>query len=512
MTRHRGSIGLVLVLAIVGMLVLPGVSMAKSRGSDVSVQQVVQVPADAWESDDTTDTAATLPAVSSHTLHIYDDLDYMVFTVETSGTPYYFETQITGGNDDFDLYMTLYSMDASGVLTGVTGQDDHDWWDAYSEYLCEELDAGTYMLEISSYDDEETGMYDLYWGEGYARRVYGADRYATAIAVSQLMNQQSWVSYDWDFDISGVVIASGSNPADGIAGAPLLGMLDAPLMLSGNMGLSGATAAEIGRVLAPEVAYMGDPLTIYILGSTSAVPGVVEDQLEQIPAVAAGMEEGLVEIVRLEGEDRFGTAAEIAYEYADVYGADTTAYLVNAYAWADSLSVSAPAVFGNRVILPSKVDTVPAETLQVIEDLGITDIVIVGSENVVSADVETDLAAMAGITSVDRVWGADRYETSLEVAMHAVDDLGMYSGAFLLASGENFPDGLCAGGMVYDMSEYGVDAPILLTRKAALSSTVTDFMDTYGQPDDLCYVLGGPAAISDEAVAELNAYRAMLTE
>lgn len=510
-TRHMRILALALVVSMLTVIAVPGFSAAKSRGTGMSVQTVITVPPDAWESDDSTATAKVLPGKSSHTLDSYDDQDWMKFTVTTANTPYVFETQITDGNDNFDLYMYLYEVEADGTLTQITETDDHDYWDAYSQTISESLDPGNYMLLVEAIEgSSETGMYDLYWTKGYARRIYGADRYSTAVEVSKLMWQQATVSYDWDFDIAGVVIASGLSPADGIAGSLLASAIDSPLLLSGASGLSAATIAEIERILRPEVYYSGDALTVYILGGTTAVPAVVETQLNASTIIRAGIKNGTLDIVRLAGADRYETAAKVAAEAFDVAGSNSHAYIVNGTAWADALAVAAPATYNSYPILSTMKDSVPQATLDAIDDLSITDVTIVGGVEVVSATVETALKALLGDANVVRIAGDDRYETAMLVAEDAVDSEGLDDDVFVLVSGENFPDALAAGAMIYLYNyEDGVQGPILLTPKASLSPYVTTFMDNYGAPNHLCYVIGGPGAVSDAAVSALNAYRNM---
>jgi putative cell wall-binding protein len=502
-------VAVTIAVAMLAVMALPGFSVAKPRGSGVGVQSVITVPADSWESDDSTATAKVLPGKSSHTLDAYEDEDWMKFSVTATDTPYVFETQITGGNDDFDLYMYLYKLEADGTLTEIDSEDDHDYWNAYSEFMSVTLDPGEYRLLVTGYDDDEqTGMYDLFWAKGYARRIYGVDRYDTAVEASKLMWQQTSVSYDWDFDIEGIVIASGLSAADGVAGSLLASAIDSPLLLAGAGGLSSGTIAEIERALRPEVYYSGDDLTIYILGGTTAVPAVVESQLKASPVIAAGIKTGMLTIKRLAGADRYKTAALIAEEADAIASVSSKAFIVNGTAWPDALSVAAPAVYGGHAILPVKTDAVPQATLDALSDLGITEVVIVGGTSVVSTGVEGSLTTLLGAGNVSRIGGMNRYETSLLVAEHAVDEEYMDDDHFILVSGENYPDALAAGPMAYMYNYgYGVQGPILLTPKAALSKYVKDFMDEYGAPEELCYVIGGPGAISDAAVGALNAYR-----
>jgi len=238
------------------------------------------------------------------------------------------------------------------------------------------------------------------------------------------------------------------------------------------------------------------------------VPAAVETQISALPAVAAALDSDQLEIVRIAGANRYDTAAQIAVEYWDTVGSSTTAYLVNGNAWADALAVAAPAVYDGRVILSSRVDTIPVETLDAMDAIGITNVVVVGGEGVINADVYADLEAMFGESSVERVWGTTRYQTAYEVAVHAVDSVGLTSEDFVLVSGEKFPDAMIAGPMTYMYtSEWGTYGPILLTPGASLAPEVTDFIDDYGFPGYIIYVVGGPTAVSDAALAELNELR-----
>jgi hypothetical protein len=84
----------------------------------------------------------------------------------------------------------------------------------------------------------------------------------------------------------------------------------------------------------------------------------------------------------------------------------------------------------------------------------------------------------------------------------------MNSDRLVLVSGANWPDALGAGPMVYQyLYGYGVEGPILLTNPTKLSSEVAAFVNEYGQPSELCYVIGGPAALSDAVLNAFNALR-----
>lgn len=93
-------------------------------------------------------------------------------------------------------------------------------------------------------------------------RVSGADRWETAVAISQ----------EHDADISVVYIASGRDFPDALAGSALAGHEDVPVLLTKPDQLPSATLAELDR-LSPE--------RVVILGGTNAVSQQVEDRLNE---------------------------------------------------------------------------------------------------------------------------------------------------------------------------------------------------------------------------------------
>lgn len=504
----RKALAFALLVCLVVAMV-PGAALAKPRGSGTSVQDVVSVPPDIYESDDTTAQAKVVPKRSVHTLDRYGDEDWCKFVVSTAGTPYVFETQILGGNIDFDLEMYIFHLNPNGTVTQINESDDHDYWDAYSQYLSWTAPAaGTYYVVVRGYSEYDTGTYALYWDTGFARRVYGSNRYNTTVEISKLMYQMYSVSYDWGFDLEGIVIASGVNPADATPGSVLAAAANGPILLSQPTGLTQETQAEIARVLRPQVYYDNQTVTLYILGGPSAVPNAVEAQLKAIPEVKSGIRNGTVVIKRLAGANRYQTAALIAEEVDSRAGLSDTAYVVGGTAWADSVSVAAPACYWGSAILPTASAALSPETAAAMTARGVTKAIIVGGPNAVSPAVEAALKAQLGAANVGRIQGANRYQTALNVAKHGVDDLGMSSRRLILVSGADWPDALGAGPMVEQYGGYDMSGPILLTAPTKLSPEVAAFVNEYGQPNDLCYVIGGPVAVSDGVLNAFNALRA----
>lgn len=228
---------------------------------------------------------------------------------------------------------------------------------------------------------------------------------------------------------------------------------------------------------------------VWVLGGTAAVSDAVLEEIEGIRHVT--------HVYRIAGGTRFETAAAVADVMDDEVGTGTTAYLVNGSAWADAIAVAPVAAWDAAPVLMTGKDSVPQPTLDWLADNGVTDVVIVGGEGVVSGAVYDQLDALY---SVERVWGQSRYETAKEIALYGVDNLGMNGALATLASGENFVDALSAAPI-----GWWTGAPLLLTPKTTLHPEVAAYFDeaggigepygTYGGIG--CYVIGGPAAISE---------------
>ncbi len=99
--------------------------------------------------------------------------------------------------------------------------------------------------------------------------------------------------------------------------------------------------------------------------------------------------------------------------------------------------------------------------------------------------------------TASRVYGDDRYETSVAVSQSAYPDPESVSVVFV-ASGENFPDGLAAG-----PAAAIAGAPLLLTEKSSLPSVTRAEIERLAP--DIIYVVGGTPAVSSSVASKLNA-------
>ena len=99
--------------------------------------------------------------------------------------------------------------------------------------------------------------------------------------------------------------------------------------------------------------------------------------------------------------------------------------------------------------------------------------------------MENEVAA-SGFSHITRIAGADRYQTSAEIA----DQLGVKAGTpLVLVSGENYPDALSVSSVAAQMQ-----LPILLVQKDGISDSVSQEIASI-KPSKV-YIIGGEGVIS----------------
>jgi putative cell wall-binding protein len=344
---------------------------------------------------------------------------------------------------------------------------------------------------------------------GLFSRLAGANRIETAVEMSRERYADGYL-----FAGGAVVLANAYSFADALAGSALAGALDGPLLLTSANALPAFVDEEIRRLESGRV---------YVLGGEGAVSTAVADAVAGIPDV---------EVIRVAGSDRIGTAAEVASATADVLAPDepaSVAFLVNGYSFPDALSAAPMAAYNWAPILLTHSGYLDERVAEILDtsEFGITDVVIVGGPAAVSASVESEVGSLlGGATHVRRIAGADRYETSRNFAVWATgaetftDTVGttadpdalftLYYDHIGVASGENFPDAL-AGGVFCGLA----GSPILLTRSRSLSPWIYDGFSqlpvgetSYYESSDLMllrsYVFGGASAVSDAVLLSLD--------
>lgn len=203
------------------------------------------------------------------------------------------------------------------------------------------------------------------------------------------------------------------------------------------------------------------------------------------------------------GANRFDTAVAVSQEsYPWGFAPDATATVVVATGrdWPDALGGTALAGALDGPVLLVDTESVPDAVMTEIGRLGAKKAVILGGTGAVSAAVQEALEATLGAGEVERIAGANRYETADAVGARVIEALGEdYGGTAFVATGGNFPDALAAAPLAA-----GLQWPLFLAHpstglsdetKAAMAD-VTDVV-----------ILGGEGAVSAATEADLKSSR-----
>lgn len=158
-----------------------------------------------------------------------------------------------------------------------------------------------------------------------------------------------------------------------------------------------------------------------IFGSSLAVPAGAESTLDALAGT----------VVRLAGDDRFATAARVASAVTAGRGLPTvelhtnattktdapnTVILAEGFTGADALAIGPFAAGWNVPVLLTASDELPTATRNALLSLTPDTIVVLGGVGAVSDDVAAAAAEASGGATVERIAGANRYETSVRVA------------------------------------------------------------------------------------------------
>ena len=303
-------------------------------------------------------------------------------------------------------------------------------------------------------------------------RLGGQNRYETAARVALASHPDG---------ADTVLIASGRNFPDALAGGGLAGVVDGPLLLTDPQAMPLETAMALSEL---------EPSTVLVLGGDAAVSD------EVVEAIDADVVE------RIEGEDRYATAAAIAGRIGPTIGTlagESTALVATGENFPDALAIGALAFRLHMPVLLVREGSVPESTVEALTELGIERVVIAGGSSVINAEVEEQLEGTVGNPAI-RLAGVDRTQTASLVADFATR-FGEFSGTeVVLTNGATFADAIAAGPYAGSRG-----APILLTDPSAVPDSVTAYALLNDAVIDTVTAVGGalavPTAVLDEVVA-----------
>lgn len=285
-------------------------------------------------------------------------------------------------------------------------------------------------------------------------RIAGGNRYETAVKISQ----REFTTSD------NVVLASGENFADALAGGQLAVVLNAPILLTPSKNLDGNVKTEIERLKAKKV---------FILGGKNTISEAVENQVKAISASE-----------RISGNNRIETALKII-EKARSLGLSNDTIYADAYGFPDALAAGTLVAAKKYSLALSEKQNVPTIT--------------VGKELVLGGTSSLPLPGYLG----ERVAGNNRYETAFKLASYTYPGADFTSETVILVDGTNYPDALSAISVARSNS-----APILLTNPKALDQETKQFILNKVSK---VIVIGGKNSVSEDVVNELSVPSGNLT-
>ncbi|MGL4340362.1 MAG: cell wall-binding repeat-containing protein [Rhodoglobus sp.] len=296
---------------------------------------------------------------------------------------------------------------------------------------------------------------------GVSSRISGSDRFAVGVSIAQR-------SFPSPAEIDVVYVATGLNYPDALSATPAAAVQGGVLMLTLRDAIPADVRAEIVRLR---------PKKIVVVGGVNSVSSSVFDDLASIQP----------NIERLGGADRYEASRNIVRSVFQGMDSAHTAYIATGANFPDALSASsAGGAFGRPVILVNgALSELDSATKKLLQDLGVTKILIAGGPNSVSLGMQASLASVAPDTS--RISGSDRFDASKNIAVNAFGSTQPTE--VFLATGLNFPDAL-SGGVLAGRNK----APMIVVPKDCVSSDVLEVIRNFGASK--VTLLGGPQSLT----------------
>ena len=320
----------------------------------------------------------------------------------------------------------------------------------------EDLDLGLLTLEPRSFD---------------VSRLAGSDRFATAVEITQTIFPEG-------VRAPVVYLANGHKFPDALAAGPAAIRQGGAILTTPAAGLTWPVANELRRL---------DPERVVILGDALSVSTAVEHEVERILPTAV--------VDRLGGADRYETAELIIRDLAAAETSSSSpalAFVVTGTNFPDALAAAPAAATYSAPIILVPDGPVDIRLRNLIQDLHIEEIVIVGGEPSVSRGTADSLGAVPGVGSVRRVAGVDRYATAAEINAQFLG----YNDYAIVATGAGFADALAGAPLAGALG-----APLYLARPDCMPAATMNWIGRYYAAS--VTLLGGTGTLSP-AVANLQ--------
>lgn len=293
-------------------------------------------------------------------------------------------------------------------------------------------------------------------------RLAGPDRYATAAEISG----------EFASGVPVVYLSTGTNYPDALSAAAAAAAQGGPLLLTTPNSLPGVIADELERL---------DPALVVVVGGT----GVVSNRV--VNAVRAVVPDATVR--RDSGVNRYATSRVIADR---AFATAATAFVATGANFPDALSASAAggALDAPVILVDGASSRLDGATLDLLDDLGVTSVTIVGGTGAVSRGIEDDLDDVFGASNVQRRSGADRFTTSVAINAATFDD----ADTVYLATGLGFADALAGAALAG-----GEPGPLFVVPRTCVPQAVLSEIVDLGARSVVLF--GGTAVLTSRVAA-----------
>lgn len=290
--------------------------------------------------------------------------------------------------------------------------------------------------------------------ENGVERLGGQDRIETSqMIVAKYENPQN------------IIIADSSNFPDSLSANILSKKNNAPILLT-TQSKYDATVQYIKNKI-PQGG------TVYIAGGQGVIKPEFETKVKN-----AGYK-----VKRLGGKDRFETNMLINNE-ANVQS-KTPVFICGAANYPDALSASSVSGSYGYPIILSNAAGLSNAAIEYIKRVQPESIYITGGNGAIDKNVESKVKTLIPSANVERIYGANRYDTSLNI----VKKFNSSNDKLCIASGNGFADSVSGSALASQ-----VNANILLVDQE-LNANQANFIST--NKISKVYVFGGTSSVSD---------------
>lgn len=401
----------------------------------------------------------------------FDTLETLAFPVDNNGMPVPYVVKQISAPDGFysaGVYYYVYVTELAEGQYGLRVRDNHN---------------KVSTIDFRATAARENRLNFPHFVGNAGKRVAGKDRYATSVEVAKAAYPGGLTAVDGTIN---VVIANGQNFPDALGGQPMTAAYNAPMLLT--------PANKLPQVVVDYIKEQGVNNAI-LLGGTASVSAAIEDELAAMGIMST----------RIAGSTRYGTAVAAGNQLIKLlndgnttdflhgFNENSRVFLANGEGFADILTVSAPArQFGNPILLTQK-DNLAPETAQALKDWKVKEVVIIGGTGSVSQNVANQVSALGLGIKVNRLEGANRQETAMQVARTYYPQ----ANHVFIASDSIFADAL-VGSLLAAKKQ----SPILLVGRDTVDAKVAKYIVDENITEFT--IIGGSNTVSNAVARELD--------